>query len=315
MKSFLQQDDIESGPQSARIRNDGYDKSFPKPSRDEFSSKGGSYIKLGNHKSTRGAPSIRAYDTSLISHSVGHTGSQTMLHSDTGKPMIQDTSLGAYGSDGGLADTKFHRGFQRMREADVKNPAADEVAKNMALSEARAEMRRESRALNLYNTVEQNGFDVITGEPKERIVLKAEGATGKRSIIPVVSDEIAANSRIFLRESNGRFHCPQPSGVKHEYRQKILKEGGISKQCMSGVLMSGKADLPSDGIDDNFSKSRYPASQPQDPSYQRLDLPEMRAPGKYCPTKQPGHPSGNPDLVKGWGSGMDISNKAMRGQL
>jgi hypothetical protein len=315
MKSFLQQDSVDSGPQSSHVRNDGYDKNFPKPSRDEFSSKGGSYIKLGNHKSTRAAPAIRAYDTSLISHSLGSTSSQSYLQSDTGKHMIHDSSLGAYSPSGGLKDTKFGGGFQRMRETDIKNPAKEEVDNNMALSAARAEIRRESRALHLYKSLEQNGFDVITGQPKQRIVPPRERSTGKKSIIPVVSDEIAANSRIFLRESEGRFHMPQPSGVKHEYRQKVLKEGGISKQCMSGVLMAGKADIPSHGIEDNFSMSMYPASQPQDPTYRRMDLPEMRSPGRYCPTKQPGHPSGNPELVKGWGSGMDINNKALRGKL
>ena len=84
---------------------------------------------------------------------------------------------------------------------------------------------------------------------------------------------------------------------------------------MSGVLMPGKADLSSDGIEDNFSKSKYPGSQPQDPNYRRQDLPEVSMPGKYCPTKQAGNPSGNPVIVKGWGSGMDISNKAIRGML
>lgn len=316
MKSFLQQDDPGSASGSARIRNDGYDGNFPKPSRDEFSSKGGAYIKLGNHKSTSAAPTIRAYDTSLISHTTaGQSPSQKMLFSDTGKPMIQDASMGSFAPSGGLKDTKFGNGFQRMRECDIKNPAKEEADKYIQISSKRAEMARESRSQHLYRTVEQNGFDVITGKPKPNITVSKEKATGKRSIIPSISDEIAANSRIFLRESEGRFHMPQPSGNKHEYRQKILKAGGIQKQCMSGVLMSGKADLPSDGIDDNFSKSQYPSSQPQDPTYRRMDLPEMREPGKYCPTKQPLHPSGNPELVKGWGSGMDISNKALRGQL
>ena len=207
MKSFLQQESGDSGAHTSRNRNDGYDKNFPRPSCDEFSSKGGAYIKLGNHKGTRAAPAIRAYDTSLISHSLGKTKSQSLFQSDTGKPMIQDSSLGTYHQAGGLKDTKFGVGFQRMRESDIKNPAKEETDKNMALSAARAEMRRQSRASHLYKTVEQNGFDVITGQPKQHIVPPKTRSTGKKSIIPEVSDEVAANSRIFLRESHGSSIC------------------------------------------------------------------------------------------------------------
>jgi len=33
----------------------------------------------------------------------------------------------------------------------------------------------------------------------------------------------------------------------------------------------------------------------------------MREPGKYTPRKQEGNPSGNKEVVKNWGSGVDIN--------
>lgn len=314
MQSFLSQEGEESSD-SLKVRADGYDSHFPRPSRDEFGSKGGSYIKLGNHKSNAASPEKRAFNTTLISHA-NNNSTATTIYSDTGKALIQDSGgLGTYSPHGGLLDTKFGKGFQRKREADISNPAAEEVRRVKEASMDRVATMRARRSADNYQATEKNGFNPITGAPKPHIVPPTTRETGKRSIIPKVSTEVAANSRITLRESGGRFFMPHASGVKHEYRQKILFEGGITKPCMSGVLMPGKADMLSDGIEDNFSKSRYPASQPEDPNYRRLDLPEMREPGRYTPRKQPGNPSADANLVKHWGSGMDINNKALRGQV
>ena len=102
---------------------------------------------------------------------------------------------------------------------------------------------------------------------------------------------------------------PHASGVKHEYRQKILNEGGIG-EAMHVDTMPGQADLPSDGIEDNFSRSKYPGSQPQTQLSPRLDLPEMREAGKYTPRKQTGNPSGN-DNGETLGQ-YGVSNKALK---
>jgi hypothetical protein len=313
MHAFLGNDSPGANNASVR-RNDGYDRVFPRPSKDDFGSKGGSYIKLGNHKSNAASPDKRAFNSTLITHeSARPSETAKSLMSDTGKSMMQDSGLlGQHVQNSGIHNTKFGLGFQRRRENDVKNPAADEKRMHMQETAHRTEAMRAQRKVDLYKNIEKNGFNLITGAPKPNIVPPQERDTGKRSIIPEVSKEVAANSRVFLRESGGRFFMPHATGVKHEYRQKILVEGGMAKPCMSGVLMPGKADLKSDGIEDNFSRSRYPASQPE-PGYKRTDLPDTRAPGKYTPRKQTGNPSANPELVKHWGSGMDINNKALRG--
>jgi hypothetical protein len=80
------------------------------------------------------------------------------------------------------------------------------------------------------------------------------------------------------------------------------------------VLEPGKADLPSYGIEDNFGKSMYPGGSKLAPD-DRVGLYEMREPGKFTPRKQPNNPSGNPEIVKNWGSGMDISCAALHGRL
>jgi len=95
-----------------------------------------------------------------------------------------------------------------------------------------------------------------------------------------------------------------------------VHRGSESAPRHSAILQLGKADLPSEGIDDNLSESRYPGSTGLSRPLQlrNSDLPEMREPGRFTPRKQQGNPSGNAELVKRWGSGMDISMKALQGE-
>ena len=308
---------------------DGLGKSFSRPSRDEFSSKGGSYIKLGNHKSNAASPTKRAYDTTFVSHTpsaltltsayaagVGAQNAQPSnitINRNTGRVFMDMQENMGFDNSGGVLTTKFHKGFQRKGEASISNPAADEVRERMRESHIRGQAKNEQRVEMLYKTNNRNGFNVITGEAKANLTPVTESVGGRRRIEHKISDEVAANSRIALKESpGGRFFMPHATGVKHEYRQKILQTEGRTTPSMSSILAPGNSDLKSSGIEDNFSRSAYPGSQPA-PGYARLDLPDCREPGRYTPRKQSGNPSGNPDLVKSWGSGMDISNKAMRG--
>ena len=292
---------------------DGLGKSFGRPSRDDFSSKGGAYIKLGNHKSNVADPTMRAYDPTFIAHSPIKSVMERATINPEGRLVVPSDQNSQYCYSGGLHTTKFHSGFQRKGEKFISNPAADEVKAIREESQYRRDNANANRAASLYYADNKNGFDVLTGAPKAGLVPVPEKHGGKRSIRPVVSDEIAANSRITLRESNCRFFMPHATGVKHEYRQDILNKAGVTKPLFSSILEPGKADLASSGIEDNFSRSRYPGSQPTDPNYKRNDLPTMREAGKYTPRKQLGNPSGNPVLVKSWGSGLDINNKALRG--
>lgn len=295
---------------------------------EEFSSLGGSYIKLGGHKNNAASTEMRRYNESFLGHftAPGVTYDSYALKNSSsitnlGQPVFgttaSDTALpkqrsddGSYQTNGGLKDTKFGTGFTRKNI--IENPAADFIAMNQHQALARKESLNFSRADSLRRYDEKSGYNLISHAPKG--AGPKANATGKRRIEVHVSDEIAANSRIELREGSGRFHCPQASGIKHEYRQYVLCRDGLHKEKFSAVLQPGKADLPSYGVEDNFGKSQYPGGMRLPPS-SRIGLWEMREPGKFTPRKQPGHPSGNALLVKNWGSGMDIANNTLRGRL
>ena len=298
--------------------------------REEFSSLGGSYIKLGSHKSAQASQEMRRYNETLLGHytAPGVTfDSYTMKNSSSitnlGQPVFgtivnevalpkqaSSTTDGTFDPNGGLRDTKFGTGFTRKMTID--NPAADEIARKQVEINAHKEHLLQKRADDLRLLDQKSGFNVITHAPKG--TGPRPDRSGKRRIEMHVSDEIAANSRIVLRESLGRFHMPHASGNQHEYRQLVLYKDGLEQPRFSAVLEPGKADLKSYGIEDNFGKSQYPGG-PRLPPTARVGLYEMREPGKFTPRKQPNNPSGNPDLVKSWGSGMDISNSALRGRL
>jgi hypothetical protein len=300
-------------PQQDFTCTDGLGKTFSRPSRDEFSSKAGSYIKLGNHKSNAAEPTIRAYDATFISHSPIKSSMQRTNMNPEGRLVVDSSSNSEYSYTGGLHTTKFHSGFQRKGEKYISNPAADEIRAIAEAGQGRKDNANTNRAAVLYQTNNKNGFNVITGAAKVGLTPVSEKKGGKRCIRPTVSNEVAANSRIILRESEGRFYMPHATGVKHEYRQDILNKGGIQRELYSYVLQPGKQDLKSTGIEDNFSRSQYPGCQSTNPNYMRNDLPMMREAGKYTPRKQVGNPSGNPALIKSWGSGLDINDKALRG--
>jgi len=179
-----------SAPSSAGNLNDGLNKDYPRPSRDDFSSKCGSYIKLGNHKSTEANPNVRAYDASFLAHSpIKSSMGDIITNQRTGRVMINSDKNGLHHSAGGLLDTKFGGGFQRKRGNDIQNPAKDAVTLQMAASSELGHMRNLSRADTLYKTNNKNGFDVITGAKKQGIVPKPEVHEGKRRIMPVTTDE------------------------------------------------------------------------------------------------------------------------------
>ena len=181
--------------------NDGMGLTFKRPSRDEFSSKGGSYIKLGNHKSNVASPSKRAYDSKFMTHTYDikdeNSGKYTTtINADTGRLYMDMSANVELDNSGGLHTTKFHSGFQRKSEKYISNPAADEVRIKMEESAARGAIMNANRSANIYRTDNKNGFNIITGAPKLGLQPVKEGGGGKRRIEHKISDEVAANSRI-----------------------------------------------------------------------------------------------------------------------
>ena len=131
--------------------NDGMGLTFKRPSRDEFSSKGGSYIKLGNHKSNVASPSKRAYDSKFMTHTYDikdeNSGKYTTtINADTGRLYMDMSANVELDNSGGLHTTKFHSGFQRKSEKYISNPAADEVRIKMEESAARGAIMNANRS-------------------------------------------------------------------------------------------------------------------------------------------------------------------------
>jgi len=131
--------------------------------------------------------------------------------------------------------------------------------------------------------------------------------TYKGSRLPMV---VAAQGRHSLAQSRFRFFAPVQSGDVHDVRQmNLIYEGGgpshphaagggngEPRELKSGVIGTYRyVDLlPSHGVEDQFSKSRYgkdayefadfQPNQMEEPEY--FGLVETRRPGLYTPRKQ-----------------------------
>jgi hypothetical protein len=129
--------------------------------------------------------------------------------------------------------------------------------------------------------------------------------------------EAPNRGHIMLRDSANRFFTPHYSGPNHEYRQQILTSDGVKTPQFTSILQLGKKDLPSYGVEDQFSKSQYTSK----PLNATLGLCESRVPGKYTPRKQftrtdqggvaaclgTYNPSGDPAVTAKWGKGVDLN--------
>jgi hypothetical protein len=107
---------------------------------------------------------------------------------------------------------------------------------------------------------------------------------------------------------------------------------GISKPKMQGVISVGKAEAPSYGIEDQFSKSKYLNTNIAGKYCMRYfpvfifglshlffnspaplcvaGLVETKQAGKYTPRKCPhNNPSANPNIRSKWTTGVVLSTK------
>jgi hypothetical protein len=96
---------------------------------------------------------------------------------------------------------------------------------------------------------------------------------------------------------------PQGSGESHHQRQDVLLREGLLSKKMSSVLDLEKGELPSYGVEDQFSKSNYH----QKSVIASRGLPDMRKPGLYTPRNQPTNPSGVPEITQNWAKGVDLN--------
>ena len=253
--------------------------------REDFSSKGTlSYIALGFYKNKECNHDM-VYKESFLTH-------LDPIHND--KTMSR--SLYMLENPQGINTTKFGKGFYRRTEDKVHNPLADFRKEYKKMSLERADSLQKIRTQQLIDIDNKTGFNLINHH------LKGSGYRDKVESIRMVPNEGLTNEtpnrgKVILRDSMGKFFIPQASGPQHHYRQQVLAKEGINQDRFSAVLEAGKKDLPSFGIEDNFSKNQYgPTSE-----ITKRGLYEIRNdPAKYTPRLDPNNPSGYPDIVRGW---------------
>jgi len=262
-------------------------------------------INLGGHKDTKSKP--RDVGNALIYH---HSGEN---HCSVGDHYNERFS-------GGLTTTKFNKGFQRRMERDVVNELKSAEQSYHAEAAGRKEQMRANRSRASADRKYNRGFDIVSGRPiapSSKTPSSVSTGTGavqvqvqseamnktKRMLGDGLGPEAAHRGNGILRESTvGRYHQPQFSGNTHDYRQGVLVAGGLTKPRSSALMQPGKADFPSFGVEDNFSKSQY-TPLPQQSSN---GLVEARMPGAYTPRTQPGNPSGDPAKRSNWAKGFQL---------
>ena len=206
-------------------------------------------------------------------------------------------------------NTKFGKGFVRRQERDIQNPVVDQQYEYKRIKEDISQNLNASRKLSLTKVDSSSHFDILNGQMKAEaeslkgpIIVKPEG---KRRVKDVVSSETLRVGQNILRESAGRFFAPVPSGNKHDYRQETLILEGCRDARFSSVIQLGKKDLPSNGVEDQFSRSTYDL---KDNTQNIIGLTDYRVPGAFTPRKQYMHPSANEHIVHNWTRGVDLNN-------
>lgn len=269
-------------------------KTLPK---EEFTSQGGAYINLGTHKNKTSA--ITSFNPVMTHH-------VTITH---------DVQVNNQNDDlkSGLRETRFHKGFQRRQKEQIQNVFADEDRRLREeygkVRQARADAQNEHRGELLKTISNRAGYDIITGNPKGDGPPQAR-AQGIRPIPNKgLGPEAPARGQAVLRETEARFFRPLGSGPNHDYRQDMLyREGLVKNEKFTSIIQLGKKDLPSFGIEDQFSKSDYIKKS----ATASTGLYEARIPGKFTPRQVPTEPSGNPRIVERWNTDIDLTNKTMR---
>lgn len=264
--------------------------------REDIASTTGVYFAMGTHKNKDHA--VAKYDPSLTRHL-------------TSNPYAQQ------GPDlaGGLGTTKFGKGFQRRPKELIQNVFADEEKRAsdayQQTKSHRVEQANRSRSELLKTVSNRTGYDIITGNQTGSQIPK-EKPQGIRPVAQYgLSNEAPMRGHVVLRETEGRFFTPHGSGHTHEYRQKVLYKEGLLTEKYTGILDSSKKDMISYGVEDQFSKSEYHKNS----ATTQNGLYETRIPGRFTPRKIAGNPSGNPHIVEGWHTNIDLNNRTLKGIL
>jgi hypothetical protein len=136
-----------------------------------------------------------------------------------------------------------------------------------------------------------HGYNVVTGAAYGNRAISVE-KNRKTCLGDGLGKDSAKEAEIILRESTARYYLPPPDGPAQVRRESLLLRQGLLKDKRTSSL-TGKNDLRSFGVEDQFSKSLY--TQASDLA--KTGLVETCAPGAYL-RRQESIPVGN------WGKGV-----------
>lgn len=164
----------------------------------------------------------------------------------------------------------------------IDNPRSDDHQKYKELSEYKKELFEKTRSEKLLQYNQRSGYNLITGE------VYGNGPKQTRNHQRYIPDGLGPESQRrgmqIMRDSENRYFTPQFSGEHQTYRQNMIITEGLKHSKQSKILAQGcRENIPSYGIEDQFSKSQYIPRRGKD------GLPgliEDTQPGKYSPRKQ-----------------------------
>ena len=128
------------------------------------------------------------------------------------------------------------------------------------------------------------------------------------SIVPILASCFIYHLIILrLIITTNKFNCIRfyiiKGGPSHHYRQDNLNREGLVKPKLTSVIDYYRGEIPSNGIEDQFSKSIYYKKS----EIANQGLIEKKKIGKYSPRLQPCNPSGDNYITKSWGKGIDLN--------
>ena len=175
----------------------------------------------------------------------------------------------------GMNTTKFHNGFMRRQEPDIIAKSNPELQAKRA-SERQATKDRRNGARREFLRTKQNvgdGNGILIGNYEARIDQRR--TRGRRHFDTPLSKESVLAGEIYLRQTSSRFYCDAPEAAAKKRASEIVKEG-LTWEKKSSVLGIGRADMPSHGTKDNFSKSFYLEREQKLASSRQADIDAVK---------------------------------------
>jgi hypothetical protein len=176
-----------------------------------------------------------------------------------------------------LSAARVKKGAGRRRKENI-GADGERVAREKIL-EAKRERHEQQRRERLHRLDRRNEFDTITYR-RQKAPFHAPIAHVRE---PKMSAFLEREAYVRLRDSSeGKFFSPAWTGSSHDLRQELAHREGLLKSKSSSELGVGRNDIPSHGVEDQFSQSWYSNNRSRGGI---RGLIETTAPGQFTPRK------------------------------